>query len=529
MKAATRLIQQSRNLPDSHPAKKSNAAIVRDVNRQYNSNINVKTAGRYVRMGIIGQSPMKKGPVGPFPNPIMKALKGSFVTYLKLEQANSKKQSSIKQLSKLVNATVNKADFEKTRDDLTRKLQRETADQFGVGKANVMEQRRVLWTTSYNLNVWFSTWKDTLVSLGFAREKEPGETGVVGELVFFAGQKRRIINFDETDGSIDDTTGQRGGRPSMTFYAPDIGGGATAVNKSGYSSTIICGSNAAGEPIPPHFQLKTMAQTQEKQRMSVDWFSATKNVIAQFGHSSRRELLCTFGMNEKAGMNAVELDKYIANAILPLFPDIEDAPLKRVIVKADSGPGRMNVDMLARLRLQGLYMVPGVPNTTGVTQETDQNYGPFKSGYRSNIRQLSQARYEKELSIHVTDLPLLVFGGTCQRTGVQLMDTFNQAFSVETNLSSWKKRGAVPLTRSPLLSKNVRHEIATGTAATLLHGTESVAERAAVEQLKRIEEMNHFHCDFLSMNGFDDGFQLCLDVGRSDCFHMVTRKTHQYR
>ena len=239
-------------------------------------------------------------------------------------------------------------------------------------------------------------------------------------------------------------------------------------------------------------------------------------------------MLCTFGMNEKAAMNAVELDKYIANAILPLFPDIEDAPLKRVIVKADSGPGRMNVDMLARLRLQGLYMVPGVPNTTGVTQETDQNYGPFKSGYRSNIRQLSQARYEKELSIHVTDLPLLVFGGTCQRTGVQLMDTFNQAFSVETNLSSWKKCGAVPLTRSPLLSKNVRHEIATGTAATL-HGTESDAERAAVEQLKRIEEMNLFHCDFLSMNGFDDGFQLCLDVGRSDCFHMVTRKTHQYR
>ena len=127
MKAATRLIQRSRNLPDSHPAKKSNAAIVRDVNRQYDSNINVKTAGRYVRMGIIGQSPMKKGPVGPFPNPIMKALKGSFVTYLKLEQANSKKQSSIKQLSKLVNATVNKAGSKKTREDLTRKLQRETA------------------------------------------------------------------------------------------------------------------------------------------------------------------------------------------------------------------------------------------------------------------------------------------------------------------------------------------------------------------------------------------------------------------
>jgi hypothetical protein len=57
----------------------------------------------------------------------------------------------------------------------------------------------------------------------------------------------------------------------MTFKAPDVAGGATAVNKSGYSSTIvICGSNAAGEPLPPHFQLKTLAKTEERQRMSVD-------------------------------------------------------------------------------------------------------------------------------------------------------------------------------------------------------------------------------------------------------------------
>ena len=518
MKVATRLIQRSINLPDKHPAKQSINEIVRKANERYNSNISAKTAARYVRQGIIGQSPLKRGPVGPFPKPIFAALKGAFVTYLKLEQAHSRKQSNIKQMSKLVNATVNKAGFEKTRDDLTRKLQRETADQFEVGKANVMEQRRVQWTTSYNLNVWFSTWKDTLIELGFAREKEAGDVGVKGELVFFDGQLKRIINFDETDGSIDDTTGQRGGRPPMTFHAPDLAGGATAVNKSGYSSTIICGSNAAGEPLPPHFQLKTMAQTNEKQRMSVEWFASTKNIIAQFGHQSERELSCTFGMNEKAGMNATELDKYIENSILPLYPDIEDTPLKRVIMKADSGPGRMNVDMLARLRLHGLYMVPEVPNTTGATQETDQNYGPFKSGFRSNIRLLSQARFDQKLSLHVTDLPLLVFGGTCSKTGVQLPDTFNSAFSVEANLACWKKCGAVPLTRSPLLSNNVRHEVPMGAAAALVEGTD---EDPAVQQLRRLEEMNHFHCDYLSMNGFD-GSQLRLNAPRRQTYVAVT-------
>jgi hypothetical protein len=111
-----------------------------------------------------------------------------------------------------------------------------------------------------------------LIDLGFGRPKQAKEE-VDGEVVFFPGQLRRILNMDETDGSIDDTAGQRGGRPPMTFHAADVCGGATAVNKSGYSATIICGSNAEGEPLPAHFQLKSLAQTAERQRMSVDWFS----------------------------------------------------------------------------------------------------------------------------------------------------------------------------------------------------------------------------------------------------------------
>jgi len=38
-------------------------------------------------------------------------------------------------------------------------------------------------------------------------------------------------------------------------------------------------------------------------------------------------------------MNAVELDKYIKKAILPLYPDVADVPRKRVLLKLDSGPG----------------------------------------------------------------------------------------------------------------------------------------------------------------------------------------------
>jgi hypothetical protein len=497
MKAATRLIENNNALPKKE--QKTMVAIVKETNQRFAANITTKTASRYVKDGLVGSSPKKKGPVGPFPKQTYHALKGAYVTFLKLEQAESLKQSNRREMAILVNATVNHGGLNKTRDDLTRKLSKDTADQFDVGKANVQEQRRVKWTTKYNLDIWFSTWKDTLKDLGFAREKTSTDEAE-GELFFFPGQMERIGNIDETDGSIDDTTGQRGGRPPMTFHDPKIAGGATAVNKSGYSSTIICGSNAAGEPFPPHFQLKSMAQTDEGQRMSVDWFAHCKSVIAKFGHPTRKPLPCTFGMNEKAGMNSVELEKYMRCSILPLYPDIADVPLQRVIMKVDSGPGRMNVEMLAALRLQGLYLVPGVPNTTGKTQETDQNYGPFKSGFRGNIRLLSQARFEKSMTITVTDLPLLVFGGKCTKTSVELKDAFSDAFSVAINLSCWRKCGAVPLTRCPVHSKGVRSEIAVGEAAKR---NDMSFEDPELNVLKQLEVTNHFYCDMLTAIGYD--------------------------
>jgi len=56
-------------------------------------------------------------------------------------------------------------------------------------------------------------------------------------------------------------------------------------------------------------------------------------------------------------------------AIFPLYPDIADVPGKRVLMKVNSGPERMNTEMLAELRLKGMYLMPGVPNTTQVTPD----------------------------------------------------------------------------------------------------------------------------------------------------------------
>jgi hypothetical protein len=75
MKAATTRIHQNHMLSPSNPAKKSHAAIVREVNESFGPNVNAKTAARMVKEGRIGVSPLKRGPVGNFPKNIWVAMK----------------------------------------------------------------------------------------------------------------------------------------------------------------------------------------------------------------------------------------------------------------------------------------------------------------------------------------------------------------------------------------------------------------------------------------------------------------------
>jgi hypothetical protein len=164
----------------------------------------------------------------------------------------------------------------------------------------------------------------------------------------------------------------------------------------------------------------------------------SKNVLGRFGFEEQQSFPCTFGMNDKGGMNSVKLEKYMKGSILPLYPDVQDIPGKRVIVKVDSGPGRMNVNMLAEMRLRGIYLVPGVPSTTGQTQETDQNYASYKTVFRSHLRVLTQTRHDRGFKMRVSDLPLLVFGGKCPQTGLELCDSFSEACGIARNLACGK-------------------------------------------------------------------------------------------
>ena len=105
-----------------------------------------------------------------------------------------------------------------------------------------------------------------------------------------------------------------------------------------------------------------------------------------------REVRLTLGANEKAGMDTKGFAKYLFATMLPLYPDSDDKSGKCIAVTVDSGPGRVNTDILALLRIRGFYLIPGVPNTMHVTQATDKNYGLFKSVYRENLMKLTEYR-----------------------------------------------------------------------------------------------------------------------------------------
>ncbi len=82
--------------------------------------------------------------------------------------------------------------------------------------------------------------------------------------------------------------------------------------------------------------------------MRVDLVQHFMKTCGRFGCKEVMEWPATIGMNEKGGMNDDEFNKYIDNSFVPLFPDLENVPGKRVLLKVDSGPGRNGTALLLK-------------------------------------------------------------------------------------------------------------------------------------------------------------------------------------
>lgn len=136
---------------------------------------------------------------------------------------------------------------------------------------------------------------------------------------------------------------------------------------------------------------------------------------------------------------------------MKLYPDA--APVKGcwVVIKCDSGPGRLNTTLLAYLRYHGFILYPGVPNTDSVTQETDQSYGPFQSAVHTNLQLINDERIaaDRPKSLSPWIVGLVVFGGKELEKGLIVGSAFQLGFSHEQNIKAWENVGAVKSWNSP--------------------------------------------------------------------------------
>ena len=186
-----------------------------------------------------------------------------------------------------------------------------------------------------NLDAWFDNFRAFLIELDFAG------VGDDWEPTFTKAQLRQIMNVDETEISLDTSNTRAGGRPAVSFHDPHLPATSRSTAKLLLACPGIFGSSAAGECVPPHFQLPTSATAKEREKIRFEFLTHTLDTRGRFGCAEEKIWPCTIGMNKKGGMTDVEFEKCINTSIVPLFvPELEDTPGKHVLLKVDSSPGR---------------------------------------------------------------------------------------------------------------------------------------------------------------------------------------------
>eukprot|EP00957_Ditylum_brightwellii_P167896 12781143-Ditylum_brightwellii.AAC.1 len=124
----------------------------------------------------------------------------------------------------------------------------------------------------------------------------------------------------------------------------------TPRSKSSGSFTFIGGTTAASENI------QSDTQNMDDAAISYSWIDGLPIVSGQFDHDKVKGFSPTCGVNEKGGMNASALYEYTKAAILVLYPDISDEPGKHIVAKINGGPGRFDLDMIAKLHILGFIL-----------------------------------------------------------------------------------------------------------------------------------------------------------------------------
>ncbi len=152
--------------------------------------------------------------------------------------------------------------------------------------------------------MWFDKWERDLVELGTA-SIDP----ITNKPYIPKEQLSNICNFDKTCLSLDGSNLNRRGQPEMVLYDPQFPLVGKPTSKSALTTTMIMGSTAAREALPPHLQFQTKAKTNNTMRLQYDVAEHMPIIWGKFGEDKVCSWPVTFGQNEKGGMDDEEFEK----------------------------------------------------------------------------------------------------------------------------------------------------------------------------------------------------------------------------
>ena len=448
-----------------------------------------------VRTGNEGKSPPRRGRSSSVPTEEFNAFCDATFSFSAIEQINSTPRTKKMELMSLVGEILNDKRREDGEDgkcrrflsplwlpmpgafpmflaelgdvNFHRRIEMALCRKQHLASPDKRETIRVHWLTHTAQKLNYERWEECLADLGFARHPREGEDTGGEFIVWHDGQQKRAINLDEMSLSLDSSSTRGAGRPAAVPMAIGVHGDGDPAPKSSDKCTAIFGMNFDSEAMPPCVQFPTRAKDLKRCKLHCGLLESLRQVQGRFGYSASRWHDTGFGMNPKGGMGKASFFKYITEFVFRLYPDAADVPGKRVMIKIDSGPGRMYPELQQRLRARGFHMFPGVPNGTEVGQEMDQLHAYCKSLSYKNREELIKARTaanpDNTSPLSLADVGWLIFGGKVplsDGSSVTLVPAFNMAFDKAHLDRAKAKCGYYPSTRAALKSAKVRRVLA---------------------------------------------------------------------
>ena len=115
--------------------------------------------------------------------------------------------------------------------------------------------------------------------------------------------------------------------------------------------------------MPTQFQLKSVA-TDENKRIQTKFLDRLPYVDGMYGSN---KLLAnnapSVNCNASAGMDLIELRKFLLDAVVPFYLNSLEKDRKRVLLILDSGPEKKDESLLSFLAARGFHLLPGVPTS----------------------------------------------------------------------------------------------------------------------------------------------------------------------